>query len=75
MALEKIFRIDDPENKERRALRCNLGILPASADREIGNVGFDRRAEDSASDHKTLIHRHDCRFLGNMLQGVADCGG
>ena len=59
-------RIDDPD--ERKAcLRCNLGILPARANREIGNVSFDRRAEDSASDYKTLVHRHDCRFLGNML--------
>jgi hypothetical protein len=37
----KNFRIDDPENKRKACLRCNLHILPASADREIGNVSFD----------------------------------
>ena len=42
MTLERILAYDNPESKENACLRCNLRILPASADSEIGNVSFDR---------------------------------
>lgn len=74
MVLKGILASMTPRIIKGACLRCYLRILPASSDREVGNIGFNWRAEDSTSDHKTLIHRHDCRFLGNMLQGVADYG-